>query len=804
MSAVPLMAAPPKSCRLRHDSLGYPSRASGSSDGGWTGRALILSAIVLAAVSAFPGAVRGQQPPTGPQVRATILRAVEAFRRAQRPDGTWPDYAQEGGVTALATYALLAAGVSPDDKGVAAALQHLKKIPNQSTYVVSLKTLAFASAHTGRMADPKQYRTEIQSCADWLVGMQHATGAWGYGRPAGAPPAISEAEKGLKAVRTEAELRQAYERPDLSNTQFAILALSEADRAGAHVPADVWKKADRHLRATQLPGGGWGYVFHDPDAAEAYGSMTAAAIASLYLCHDRIAKAEPADAAAERLASIEKGVAWIVEHYSLSENPNRALAWYYFWLYGLERAGVTSGRRTFGRHDWFREGTALLVGGQRPDGTWTDRLYQDALGLLFLAKGYKPLLVQRMELGSQWRRDPRDLDHLVRYLEKRVGGEPVAWQTVSSDAPLEDLLAAPILHLCGRGAIHMLTGSVPHLKEYIEQGGLIVLDAEGGDAAFTQSARRIMAEAFPETKFETVAADHPLFRAAHRVAPIPLEVLNVGCRAAVVLAPKGLADGWAAGDPQRPNDALALGENLALYATGASPLADRLAAAAIMQLPPDQPPPRGAWPLGQVQHNGDWNPRPYAMPRLLKDVADRFGVAVFNRPVPVRLTDPNLGRMPILYMTGHYAFQLSDAERAALKAYLDHGGFLWAEACCGRKAFDAAFRDLVKQMFPDAAMDELKGDHTIFSGKVGVAIPTVAYSPAVQAESPDLKRPVLLGLERGGHLAIVYSPYGLAPGLDGIKTYGARTLEPEDARRLAVNVLLYVMQEPGAAATPQR
>ena len=791
-----------------------PAAASNVAPPKFLGRALLLSAIVLAAVSAFPAAAQGQQQPTGQQVRAAILRAVEAIRLAQRPDGTWPDYAQEGGVTALATYALLAAGVSPDDKGVAAALEHLRRIPNQSTYVVALKTLAFASAlarqGTGLTADPRKYRAEVQSCADWLVGMQNATGAWGYGRPAGAPPATpppeaglpreGEAEKGLKAVRTEAELKRAYERPDMSNTQFAILALSEADRAGASVPADVWKKADRHLRVTQLPGGGWGYVFHDPDASEAYGSMTAAAVAGLYLCHDRLAKSEPAEQSAERLASIEKGVAWIVEHYSLSENPNRALAWYYFWLYGLERAGVTSGRRTFGNHDWFREGTALLVGGQRPDGTWTDRLYQDALCLLFLAKGYKPLLVQRMELGSEWRRDPRDLDHLVQYLDKRVGGDPVAWQTVSSDAPLEDLLAAPILHLCGRGAIRMLAGSVPHLKEYIEQGGLIVMDADGGDAAFTESVRRMMAEMFPESKFEPVAADHPLFRAAHRVAPISLEAMNVGCRAAVILAPKGLADGWAAGDPLKPNDALALGENLALYATGASRLPDRLAAAAVMQLPPDQPPPRGAWQLGQVQHDGDWNPRPYAMPRLLKDVADRFGIAVYDRPLPVRLTGKNLGGLPILFMTGHYAFHLSDAERAALKDYLDHGGFLWAEACCGRKAFDAAFRNLVKQMFPDAAMEELKGDHPILSGKVGVAIPTVTYSPAVQAESPDLKRPVLWGLARGGHLVLVYSPYGLAPGLDGIKTYGARTLAPEDAHRLALNILLYVMQEPAAAA----
>jgi hypothetical protein len=37
----------------------------------------------------------------------------------------------------------------------------------------------------------------------------------------------------------------------------------------------------------------------------------------------------------------------------------------------------------------------------------------------------------------------------------------------------------------------------------------------------------------------------------------------------------------------------------------------------------------------------------------------------------------------------------------------------------------------------------------------------------------------------------VYSPYGIGAGLDGIRTYGARALEPDDAKRLATNILLY-------------
>jgi hypothetical protein len=768
---------------------------------------LLLSTAWAAAVSAFPDTAQAQSRPTGAEVRGAILRSIEAFRTSQKPDGTWPDYAQEGGVTALAAYALLQAGVTPEDKALARALQQIEKTAHQSTYVVSLKALALASA------DPKKYREAIQACADWLVAIQNAGGGWGYGRVPAAPLS-GEGAAGL--VKNEAALKRAYERPDLSNTQFAILALSEAERAGAKVPPDVWRKADRYVRTSQLPGGGWGYVYHDADPEEAYGSMTAAAVASVFLCADRLARQdEPAETTRERLTSAQMGLVWIADHYTLKENPARGLAWYYFWLYAVERAGVTSGWRQFGDHDWFREGAAMLVDGQRADGAWTDRPYENALCLLFLAKGYKPVLVQRLVWEGPWRKDPRDLDHLVRFLDRRLGGQAVAWQTLRSEAPLDQWMAAPLLQVTGRGQLRMLAGPLARLRQYVEQGGLIVFDAEGGDAAFVQSVRDLLAEQFPESKLEPLPADHPLAAAVHKVKPAGLEVMNVGCRAAVVLATKGLADAMASEDPSpqpsppnggeggrrpgegapaaRPPEALRLGENLAVYATGAAALPDRLQPAVLIEMPRDEKLPADAYRLGQIQHDGDWNPRPYAVPKLLKELATRFGVAVYSRPAPLRLTDPDLGKYPILYLTGHYAFHLTEAERAALRDYLDRGGVVWAEACCGRPAFDKSLRDLMKELFPDSPLEELPADSPIYSGKVGSAIGTVAYSPAVQAESPKLNRPVLLGLSRHNHLALVYSPYGLAVGLDGLKTYGARCLSPDDASRLAVNLLLYLM-----------
>jgi hypothetical protein len=755
--------------------------------------ALLLSAIVAVAVSAFPVPANADDAPTGGQVRTAILRSIDAIKHQQKPDGTWPDYAQDHGVTALAAYALLAAGVAPDDKPVAAALADLARAKNEAVYVVSLKILALASA------DPARYKAEIQAAADWLIDKQTATGAWGYGMAMaaapspGGPPATKDA-KAAADVSGKAAARPLAERPDTSNTQFAVLALAEAERAGTRMPIEVWRKIDRYFRATQLPGGGWGYVYHDPDAAEAYGSMTAAAVASLYLTHERLAPQEAADATADRLAVIERGLEWMGQHYSLRENPNRELAWYYFWLWGVERVGVVSGRRNFGSHDWFREGSALLVSGQRADGTWTDRVYHDALALLFLAKSYRPLLVQRLRWQGDWRTDPRDLDALVRFLGKRVGGDYVAWRTIEPGAPLAEYMAAPILHITGRGPLRMLASDVPRLKEYVEQGGLILADAQGGDAVLTDSIRKFFVAQFPESKFEPLAADHPIARMVHRVSAADLEVMNVGCRAAVVLAPKGLGDGWAATDGDRATEALRLGENIAAYATLGSPLPDRLAEATVLAIPPEEVPPGDATRIGQVQHDGDWQPRPYALPALIKDVAEHYAVPIAARPAPVKLTDANLGQYNILYITGHYTFHLSDAEKKALRGYMDRGGFVWAEACCGRAAFDKAFRDLMKELFPDAELKQLPRDHPIFTGAMaarGARIDTVTYSPAVKAESPNLNLPVLFGLERGGHLVLVYSPYGLAPGLDGIKTYGARALSPEDARRVATNILLY-------------
>ena len=74
-----------------------------------------------------------------------------------------------------------------------------------------------------------------------------------------------------------------------------------------------------------------------------------------------------------------------------------------------------------------------------------------------------------------------------------------------------------------------------------------------------------------------------------------------------------------------------------------------------------------------------------------------------------------------------------------------------------------------------------------------IPLPVVHYRAALRAERPDLKRVVLEGVEVEGRTAIIYSPYSIDCGLDGHKCFACRGLVPQDAVKLASNIVLYAL-----------
>src|SRR5438874_10463218 len=81
-------------------------------------------------------------------VRQAIKSGIGWLKRSQMRDGGWPypDAQYHAGADALATLALLNAGVPAEDPTVARALRRVATSENQFTYNMALKIAALAQA----------------------------------------------------------------------------------------------------------------------------------------------------------------------------------------------------------------------------------------------------------------------------------------------------------------------------------------------------------------------------------------------------------------------------------------------------------------------------------------------------------------------------------------------------------------------------------------------------------------------------------------------------------------------------------
>jgi len=744
-------------------------------------RARRASVPVLIALTLWAPATTCAQAVTGEQVRQAISSATNYLLAQQIWDGRWDEYpGYSGGSSAIATLALIHAGVPLNDERMRNALVMTRAIPNKQTYVVALKAQALAAA------DPEQYRQDIDSAARWLVSAQKDNGMWGY---------------------TDGD-RQV----DFSNSQFALLGLHAAAQAGAAVPRTCWRKAEQAWTSAQRTDGSWGYL---PQAGAGTGSMTAAGVASLFITGNSLS--EPIRPAAVGLEipccgrygsfrPINAGLNWLAGNFSVVRNPASG-HWLYYYLYALERVGIMSGQQNIGRHDWYREGATRLIQTQRPDGSWQDThpIVDTAFGLLFLAKGHRPVLIHKLRWStdSRWNVARNDLEHLVGFIGDRLG-QPVGWEAIDHKADLANWLRAPMLYISGKSLPALPEETVDKIRAYVREGGTVLAAACCGQRTFLDDFTQLAQQAFPEHELDRLAPDHPIFHSLFGLDGKEFEVygLTAGCRTSVIVSITDLACAWEFGNlPITSERLFQLGTNIAAYATGLEPLPDKLDAVRLVQRadPSAETQPatdalrRGALHIAQLMHHGDWRPNPQALPNLLANLREQGGVDVFAQPAALKADDPLLAEHPVVYMAGHYSFSLSDTEKAGLKRHLQRGGFLLANACCGREAFDRSFRELMAELFPDQPLERLGAQHPILIGKPGRPVTQVTYRASMRAEHPGLQAPWLEGLSLDGRLAVVYSPLSLDCGLDGHACFACRGLSPPDALHLAANVILYAL-----------
>ena len=149
---------------------------------------------------------------------------------------------------------------------------------------------------------------------------------------------------------------------DGAHMNMVIYALYAAKQAGLDIPADTWARAEQWIRRNQTETGGWLYNLVDDGSQWAigvYGSMTATGLWALRACG--VSVDDP---------QVQKGIAWVKKHWTLTRNPG-SNSWLYYYLLSLQRfSDIPPTLDTFAGYDWYKEISQMMVAQQESDGRW--------------------------------------------------------------------------------------------------------------------------------------------------------------------------------------------------------------------------------------------------------------------------------------------------------------------------------------------------------------------------------------------------------------------------------------------------
>ena len=96
----------------------------------------------------------------------------------------------------------------------------------------------------------------------------------------------------------------------------------------------------------------------------------------------------------------------------------------------------------------------------------------------------------------------------------------------------------------------------------------------------------------------------------------------------------------------------------------------------------------------------DWNNDPDDVRNIVSIVsADWKNLLTWQVVDPRTASVQEMLQAPIAFLNGHDAPDFSPQAKENLKGFVEQGGFIFADACCGSRAFDRGFKLLMKELF---------------------------------------------------------------------------------------------------------
>lgn len=723
---------------------------------GWLLAVALLSS-GLPAYSAPPAA-------GGAEIRA-VEAAIERMRTwllaRQQEAGHWENTpirgSQYGGETALVVLALLLAGDAYQAPALSRALSWMVAHPPRGTYAASLYAQVWA-----RLPDQPWHRY-LEREARWLMDAADRRGRFHY----------VEARGGF----------------DHSNTHYGILGLRAAAHRGVEVPEAFWERIREHFLAARDWSGGWGYK----PGSQASGSMTSAGITALaaaraHLDRQRLAP-EP-----ETEQAIADGLAWLEARFTPESNPGGTYPYYY--LYGIERAGLATGRRVLSDRDWYRAGARSLIERMGEDGGIEQSAYKTAFALAFLARGRYPVWVSRLRVpGWPGARRPMALARLTDYLS-HMRERTYHWQSVSIDRPPASWLNAPVAWIAGKQPLELTPDRAANLRRFLAHGGLLVASPDEGSGAFVRAIRALGESIVPGAAWRPLPPDHPVYRFHVPVEADPdrpLHAIGRGVRPWIILADRDWGYTFQA-QPPGSRRSWSLMANLFLLASDRGRLAHRLASPAVA---PSERAPARTLTVYRPQHAGAWLPEPATWSILAPRAREEAGLAIevspgrqANGARPITLADlpDRSGERGLVHLCGIDPVDFTEAELAALLRFARQGGTVLIETVGGRGRFALELEKAITRRLENAPLP-LAG-RALAAGALPAATAPhpVHYTPRTALLHGPRRRLALAAWHLDGRPAIIVSSLDLSLSATGSRWWPTFGYERESARRILLHL----------------
>lgn len=411
-----------------------------------------------------------------------------------------------------------------------------------------------------------------------------------------------------------------------------------------------------------------------------------------------------------------------------------------------------------------------------------------------------------------WNATPNDVNNLLKNL-KDLADINYNMDARHLDQVSPDPEHNPVLFRSGHYNFEYTPEQRAKLREFLLGGGMIIYNTGLGSAPFYRSVMREMKIIFPEQPLQRLSSDHPVFHAFHDVDRVQysqgvrkmgyggnepwFDAIEINCRVMVLISRFGMAVGWQDSVEDQyaaymPESAYKLGLNIFAYASAMRAWAKNAAYA--MKFVDKEEASTDKVSLVQVVYDGVWKTRHVGLSVLLHTFNQRTDVPVKFSVKEMRLNNRAIFNSPLLYLTGHEHFTMSKAEILQLRRYLQNGGFLMAEACCGRKGFDLAFRQLMQQALPSNPLRKLSASSSLFS--TPHTLKTLGVTPTLSQDLGSSAVPPLLeGVEVEGNTVVVYSRFGLAGGWEMSQSPYARGYDDVGSIKLGHNILMYAITQ---------